>query len=49
LVSNLGRGACAVPPAMGEVLFESRAGAGQQVRGGRLEGPATAAFLQPAP
>jgi hypothetical protein len=29
------------------LLFESRAGAGQQVRGGHLEGPATAVFLLP--
>jgi malto-oligosyltrehalose trehalohydrolase len=48
LVSNLGSGACAVPSATGEILFESRAGAGEQVRGGHLEGPATVAFLQPA-
>jgi len=30
-------------------LFETRAGAGEDVRTGRLAGPATVAFLDPAP
>ncbi len=48
LVSNLGRDDCAVDPQTGDLLFESRAGASEDVRAGRLRGPATVAFLDPA-
>ena len=48
LVSNLGRDDCAVDPPKGDLLFESRAGASEDVRAGRLAGPATVAFLDPA-
>ena len=47
LVCNLGRDASDVEPLTGDLLFESRLGASQQVRGGRLDGMATVAFLQP--
>ena len=48
LVSNLGRDDCAVDPPTGDLLFESRAGASEDVRAGRLTGPATVAFLDAA-
>jgi maltooligosyltrehalose trehalohydrolase len=48
LVSNLGRADCAVDPPEGDLLFESRAGASEDLRAGRLMGPATVAFLDPA-
>ena len=48
LVSNFGRTARAVDPPQGDLLFESRAGAGVEVRAGRLAGPATVAFLETA-
>ena len=48
LVSNLGRDDCAVDPPKGDLLFESRAGASEDVRAGRLMAPATVAFLDPA-
>ena len=48
LFSNLGRTACAVDPPKGDLLFETRTGASEDVRGGRLAGPATVAFLDPA-
>jgi len=51
LVSNLGRTDCAVEPPVealsGDLLFETRAGASEDVRAGRLAGPATVAFLEP--
>jgi maltooligosyltrehalose trehalohydrolase len=47
LFSNLGRTACAVDPPKGDLLFETRAGASEDVRAGRLAGPATVAFLDP--
>jgi len=46
LVTNLGRTPCTVDPSKGDLLFESRAGAGEEVRAGRLGGPATVAFLE---
>ncbi len=48
LVSNLGRTDCVVDPPKGDLLFETRAGASEDVRAGRLAGPATVAFLEPA-
>ena len=48
LVSNLGPADCAVDPPKGDLLFETRAGASEDVRAGRLAGPATVAFLDPA-
>jgi maltooligosyltrehalose trehalohydrolase len=48
LFSNLGRTACTVDPPKGDLLFETRTGASEDVRGGRLAGPATVAFLDPA-
>ena len=45
LFANLGRDVCDVEPPTGDLLFESRVGASEQVRRGRLEGPATVAFL----
>ena len=48
LVSNLGRADCAVDAPKGDLLFESRAGAGEEVRAGHLAGPATVAFLAAA-
>ena len=47
LFSNLGRTACTVDPPKGDLLFETRAGASEDVRAGRLAGPATVAFLDP--
>jgi maltooligosyltrehalose trehalohydrolase len=47
MVSNLGRTACAVAAPKGDLLFESRAGASEDVRAGCLAGPATVAFLEP--
>ena len=46
LASNLSRTACAIDPPKGDLLFESRAGASEDVRAGRLAGPATVAFLE---
>ena len=48
LLCHLGRDACTVEPVAGDLLFETRPGAAEQVRHGRIEGPATVAFLQPA-
>ncbi len=45
LVTNLGRDVCTVECPKGDLLFESRAGAGEEARSGRLPGPATIAFL----
>lgn len=47
LFANLGRDACDVERPKGDLLFESRAGVGDEVCSGRLSGPATAAFLEP--
>jgi malto-oligosyltrehalose trehalohydrolase len=46
LFTNLARDACTVERPSGDLLFESRAGAGEQVRHGQLEGPATVVFLE---
>ncbi len=46
LFCNLGRDSCLVERPAGDLLFESRPGAGEQIRGGFLEGPATVAFLE---
>ena len=48
LACNLGRDACPIDPPKGDLLFESRPGAGEEARAGRLAGPATVAFLEPA-
>ena len=47
LVSNLGGDLCPIEQPVGDLLFESRAGAGEEMRRGRLQGPAAAAFLEP--
>ena len=44
---NLGREPCPIERPDGRLLFESRAGAGEQALQGRLEGRATVAFLEP--
>jgi maltooligosyltrehalose trehalohydrolase len=49
LISNLADGSCAVERAAGDLLFESRAGAAELARSGRLDGPATVAFVEPQP
>ena len=46
LVSNLGGELCPIEQPAGDLLFESRAGAGKEMRRGRLQGPVTAAFLE---
>jgi maltooligosyltrehalose trehalohydrolase len=48
LAANLGRQSCVVASLKGDLLFESRAGAGEDARHGRLPGPATVAFLEAA-
>ena len=48
LVCNLGRDGATVPPVAGGLLFETRPGAGQEARAGRLAAAATVAFLEPA-
>lgn len=40
--------ACGLEPMRGDLLFESQPGAGDRVRAGTLEGPATVALLEPA-
>ncbi|MFO1080318.1 MAG: malto-oligosyltrehalose trehalohydrolase [Reyranellaceae bacterium] len=47
LACNLGAEPCSIEPPRGELLFDSRAGAGEQARQGRLEGRATVAFVEP--
>src|SRR5438876_7835863 len=47
LVSNLGGDLCPIEQPVGDLLFESRTGAGEEMRRGRLQGPAAAAFLEP--
>ena len=46
LFSNLHGDACSVELPRGDALFESRVGAAEQVRRGRLEGRTTVAFLE---
>ncbi|MBY0317954.1 MAG: malto-oligosyltrehalose trehalohydrolase [Reyranella sp.] len=48
LISNLAGTTCTVESPKGDLLFESRAGASEDVRAGRLVGPATVAFLEAA-
>jgi 1,4-alpha-glucan branching enzyme len=48
LACNLGRDSGTLPPAKGDLLFETRPGASEQARAGRLDGPATVAFLEQA-
>lgn len=45
LASSLAAGTCRIDPLQGDLLFESRTGAGDQVWAGTLEGPATVALL----
>jgi malto-oligosyltrehalose trehalohydrolase len=47
LLCNLANEPCEVEQSTGDLLFESRAGIAEQVRRGRLPGPATVAFLEP--
>ena len=48
IASNLGAHACAVePPRRAICSSQTRAGAGERLRDGRLAGPATVAFLDP--
>jgi maltooligosyltrehalose trehalohydrolase len=47
IACNLGREPCPIERPLGRLLFESRAGAGEQALHGRLEGRATVAFLEP--
>jgi maltooligosyltrehalose trehalohydrolase len=46
IACNLGREPCPIEPPDGGLLFESRAGAGEQALHGRLEGRATVVFLE---
>jgi hypothetical protein len=46
LFSNLGRDLCPIEQPAGDLLFESRAGAGEEARGGQLQGPVTVALLE---
>jgi maltooligosyltrehalose trehalohydrolase len=46
IACNLGREPCPIEQPEGRLLFESRAGAGEQALHGRLDGLATAAFLE---
>jgi malto-oligosyltrehalose trehalohydrolase len=46
LFSNLGRDPCPIEQPAGDLLFESRAGVGEEARRHQLQGPATAAFLE---
>jgi malto-oligosyltrehalose trehalohydrolase len=48
LISNLASTACTVDPPKGDLLYESRAGASEDVRVGHMAGPATVAFLEAA-
>ncbi|MBV8193221.1 MAG: malto-oligosyltrehalose trehalohydrolase [Alphaproteobacteria bacterium] len=48
LACNLGGDFCSIEPPQGDMLFESRSGAGQQAREGRLEALSTIAFLEPS-
>ncbi|MFZ5784112.1 MAG: malto-oligosyltrehalose trehalohydrolase [Pseudomonadota bacterium] len=45
LASCLGAAACRIDPLEGDVLFESRPGAGDRARSGSLQGPGTVALL----
>ncbi|HYX01933.1 MAG TPA: malto-oligosyltrehalose trehalohydrolase [Reyranella sp.] len=47
LLSNFRNEGCAIDRPAGDLLFESCAGAAERARSGRLEGPATLAFLEP--
>jgi maltooligosyltrehalose trehalohydrolase len=47
IACNLGREPCPIERPLGRLLFESRAGAGEQALHGQLEGRATVAFLEP--
>jgi malto-oligosyltrehalose trehalohydrolase len=47
IACNLGLEPCPIEPPDGRLLFESRAGAGEQALHGQLEGRATVAFLEP--
>jgi malto-oligosyltrehalose trehalohydrolase len=47
IACNLGPEPCPIEPPDGRLLFESRAGAGEQALHGQLEGRATVAFLEP--
>jgi malto-oligosyltrehalose trehalohydrolase len=47
IACNLGREPCPIERPPGRLLFESRAGAGEQALHGRLDGRATVAFLEP--
>jgi maltooligosyltrehalose trehalohydrolase len=46
IACNLGPEPCPIEPPDGRLLFESRAGAGEQALHGQLEGRATVAFLE---
>ncbi|MBL6618247.1 MAG: malto-oligosyltrehalose trehalohydrolase [Reyranella sp.] len=48
LVCNLGRDTGNLRPAAGDLLFETRPGASEEARAGRLDGAGTVAFLEPA-
>jgi malto-oligosyltrehalose trehalohydrolase len=48
LLGNFCHEVCAVEAPVGDLLFESHQGAGEGARSGRLEGPATVAFLEPS-
>lgn len=48
LACNLGRDGGTIQPAKGDLLFETRPGASEEARAGRLDGPATVAFLEQA-
>ncbi len=48
LACNLGRDAGTLQPGKGDLLFETRPGASEELRGGRLDGPATVALLEQA-
>jgi maltooligosyltrehalose trehalohydrolase len=47
IACNLGPEPCPIEPPDGGLLFESRAGAGEQALHGQLQGRATIAFLEP--
>ena len=47
IACNLGPEPCPIEPPDGRLLFESRAGAGEQALHGQLEGRATVVFLEP--
>jgi hypothetical protein len=46
LVCNLGGDGGMLPPIKGDLLFETRPGASEEARAGRLGGPATVAFVE---